>query len=48
MLVQTIPASEFAKGEGTLTSNAAIVIAAGHSYEFIANYSPVPVMVTYT
>lgn len=47
VLVQTIPASEFAKGEGTLTSNAAIVIAAGHSYEFIANYSPVPVLVTY-
>lgn len=49
VLAQTIPASEFnLSNEGaTQTSNAAILIAAGHSYEFVVNYSPVPVTVTY-
>lgn len=47
-LAQTVPVSGFADGgNGTLTTNEAITIVAGCSYEFVANYSPVPVMVTY-
>lgn len=47
-LAQTMPASGFADGgNGTLTTNEAIAIVAGCSYRFVANYSPVPVMVTY-
>lgn len=47
-LAQTVPASGFAAdGEGKLTTENAITIVAGCSYRFVANYSPVPVMVTY-
>lgn len=47
-LAQTVPASGFvADGEGKLTTSDAITIVAGCSYKFVANYSPVPVMVTY-
>ena len=48
VLVETIPASEFTEtAEGMLTTNEAILILVGHSYKFVANYSPIPVMVTY-
>lgn len=47
VLATTIPASEFAGSDGTLTTNDAILILVGHSYKFVANYSPIPVMVTY-
>ena len=48
-LAQTVPATEFDADAdtGTLTTKDAITIVAGSSYEFVANYSPVPVMVTY-
>ena len=48
-LAQTVQASEFDADadSGTLTTKDAITIVAGSSYEFVANYSPVPVMVTY-
>lgn len=47
VLTETIPASDFSGSDGTLTTNEAILILVGHSYKFVANYSPVPVMVTY-
>lgn len=48
-LAQTVKATEFDADadSGTLTTKDAITIVAGSSYEFVANYSPVPVMVTY-
>lgn len=48
-LAQTVQATEFGADadSGTLTTTDAITIVAGCSYEFVANYSPVPVMVTY-
>lgn len=48
-LAQTVKATEFGADadSGTLTTKDAITIVAGSSYEFVANYSPVPVMVTY-
>lgn len=49
VLARTVPASEFTAGStaGTMTSSEAIPIAAAHNYELVANYSPVPVTVTY-
>lgn len=44
---ETIPASAFKDVEGGKTTNSAISIKAGNSYKFVANYSPIPVAVTY-